>query len=191
MLQLATQHSDDVITIWCKGRVVLGGDLRRLKAATLSQNRPEVMLDLSSVNLIDAAGLGALVDLHKRFQCAGKKMELMDPTRFVSQVFRITRLDTVFHIVRAGQTAVARRNRRGPWSVFVQLFMTTLVAAGVVVPRLALACWAARKRVKSSYSLRIPASRSTNLSTKQSGKILARVTAVRLSPSLWPCSVPG
>jgi anti-anti-sigma factor len=134
MLQLETQHSDDVTTIWCKGRIVLGGDLHRLKVATLSQNTPEVMLDLSSVNLIDAAGLGALVDLHKRFKCAGKEMELMDPTRFVSHVFRITRLDEVFHIVRTRQIAVARTNRRKRRSGFVQLFMTTLaVAAGVVV----------------------------------------------------------
>jgi anti-anti-sigma factor len=106
MLPLAIQHSDDVTTvwvttIWCKGRIVLGDDLHRLKVATLSQSTFDVMLDLSSVNVIDAAGLGALVDLHKRFQCAGRKMELMDPTRFVSHVFRITRLDTVLHIVRS------------------------------------------------------------------------------------------
>ena len=61
-------------------------------------------------------------------------MELMDPTRFVSHVFRITRLDTVFHIVPTRQSAVARTNRRKRWSEFVQLFMTTLaVTAGVVV----------------------------------------------------------
>lgn len=134
MLQLAAQHSDDVTTIWCKGRIVLGDDLHRLKVATSSQHTPEVMLDLSSVNLIDAAGLGALVEVHKRFQCAGKEMELVDPTRFVSHVFRITRLDTVFHIVPTRQIAVARTNRQKRWSEFVQLFMTTLaVTAGVVV----------------------------------------------------------
>src|SRR2546428_13676696 len=59
MLQLATQHSDDITTIWCKGRIVLGDDLHRLEVAALSQNTPEVMLDLSRVNLIDAAGLAA------------------------------------------------------------------------------------------------------------------------------------
>jgi anti-anti-sigma regulatory factor len=79
MLQLATQYSDDVITIWCKGRIVLGDDLHRLRDATLLQNTPEVILDLSSVNLIDAAGLGALVNVHMRFQGADKKMELRDP----------------------------------------------------------------------------------------------------------------
>ena len=134
MLQLATQHSDKVTTIWCKGRIVLGDDLHRLMVVALSQNTPEVILDLSSVNLIDAAGLGALVDVHKRFQCADKKMELRDPRRFVSHVVRITRLDTVFRIAHTRKFAAAHTNGRKRWSGLVQLFMTTLaVAAGVVV----------------------------------------------------------
>lgn len=108
MLQLATQHLDNVTTIWCKGRIVLGDDLHRLKVVTLSQNTAEVILDLSSVNLIDAAGLGALVDVHKRFQCADKKMELRDPTRFVAHIVRTTRLDRVFHILRTREVVVSR-----------------------------------------------------------------------------------
>ena len=108
MLQLATQHSANVTTIWCKGRIVFGDDLERLGVATLSQNTDEVILDLSSVNLIDAAGLGALVDVHKRFQCAGKKMELRDPIRFVAHVVRTTRLDRVFHILRTRQMVGSR-----------------------------------------------------------------------------------
>jgi len=108
MLKLATQHSDNITTIWCKGRIVFGDDLHRLRVAALYQNTPEVILDLSSVNLIDAAGLGALVEVHKRFQCAGKKMELRDPTRFVSHVVRTTRLDRVFHILRTRQMLESR-----------------------------------------------------------------------------------
>ena len=108
MLQLATQHSDEVTTIWCKDRIVLGDDLHRLMVVALSQNTPGVILDLSSVNLIDAAGLGALVDVHKRFQCADKKMELRDPTRFVAHVVRTTRLDRLFHILRTRELVVSR-----------------------------------------------------------------------------------
>lgn len=95
MLQLAIQNSGEVTTVWCRGRIVLGGRLNLLKLATISQTNAEVMLDLSRVNLIDAAGLGALVDLHKRFQCASRKMELRNPTSFVYHILRITRLDTV------------------------------------------------------------------------------------------------
>jgi anti-anti-sigma factor len=100
MLQWAIQNSDEFTTVWCSGRIVLGDRFYLLKVATFSQTSPEVMLDLSRVNLIDAAGLGALVDLHKRFQGASRKMELRDPTNFVYHVLRITGLDTVFHILR-------------------------------------------------------------------------------------------
>jgi len=99
MLQLAIQHSGEVTTVWCRGRIVLGGRLNLFKVVTFSQTSAAVMLDLSRVTVIDAAGLGALVDLHKRFQCPGRKMELRAATSFVSHVLRVTRLDTVFHIL--------------------------------------------------------------------------------------------
>ena len=130
MLQLTTQHSEDVTTIWCKGRIVLGDELHRFKVAILSQNTLKVMLDLSSVNLIDAAGLGALVVLHKRFQCAVKKMELVNPTRFVSQVFGITRLDTVFHIdERTKGSKLAAQVVRCPYCVLGDDFRRMLPRA--------------------------------------------------------------
>jgi len=112
MLQLAIQNSGEVTTVWCRGRIVLGGRLNLLKVATFSQTNAEVMLDLSRVNLIDAAGLGALVDLHKQLQCASRRMELRDPTSFVYHVLRITRLDTVFHILRTPHIGVAEGNPR-------------------------------------------------------------------------------
>jgi anti-anti-sigma factor len=112
MLQLAIQNSGEVTTDRCRGRIVLGGRLNLLKLATISQTNAEVMLDLSRVNLIDAAGLGALVDLHKRLQCASRRMELRDPTSFVYHVLRITRLDTVFHILRTPHIGVAEGNPR-------------------------------------------------------------------------------
>jgi anti-anti-sigma factor len=112
MLQLAIQNSGEITTVWCRGRIVLGGRLNLFKVATFSQTSAELMLDLSRVNLIDAAGLGALVDLHKHFQCASKKIELRDPTSFVYHVLRITRLDTVFHIFRTLDIGMAEREPR-------------------------------------------------------------------------------
>src|SRR5215831_19644629 len=100
MLQLSIHHSDGTTNIWCRGRIVFGDHLELLRVAILSQTTPQVTLDLSKVHLIDAAGLGVLVDLHQRFQYAGRRMELTGPMPFVHYVMRITCLDTVFHIVR-------------------------------------------------------------------------------------------
>jgi hypothetical protein len=48
----------EVTAVWCRGRIVLGDRLNLLEVAAFSQTSPEVMLDLSRVNLVDAAGLG-------------------------------------------------------------------------------------------------------------------------------------
>jgi anti-sigma B factor antagonist len=121
MLQLSIQHSENVTTIWCKGRIVLGDHLDLLRLAALSQTKPEVMLDLSSVSLIDAAGLGTLLDLHERFQNSGRELELVDPSRFVYLVFRITRLETVFRIVCTRPIGVEPRSAIGKRSNFIEL----------------------------------------------------------------------
>jgi len=113
MLQLAIQRSGEVTAVWCRGRIVLGDRLDLLKVAALSQTGREVMMDLSRVNLIDAAGMGALVDLHKRFQSSSRKMELRDPTSFVYHVLKITRLDTVFHIVHTAHRRDCENPRVG------------------------------------------------------------------------------
>lgn len=110
MLQLTIQNSCNVTTVWCRGRIVAGGHLNLLKFAAFSQTSRQVVLDLSRVNLIDATSLGALVDLHKRFQSASRKMELRDPTNFVYHVLRITCLDTVLHISHTSQVGVAAKS---------------------------------------------------------------------------------
>ena len=52
------------------------------------------MLDLTLVDAIDAAGVGALVSL----QAAGVYLKLMNPTRQVREILKITHLDTIFEI---------------------------------------------------------------------------------------------
>jgi anti-anti-sigma factor len=99
MLQLEIARSGDLTTVRCTGRIVFGDGIQHLRAATLSQDTRQVILDISSIDLVDAAGLGALVDLHQRLRCAGIELKLINPANFVSHLFAITRLDTVFHIV--------------------------------------------------------------------------------------------
>jgi anti-anti-sigma factor len=57
-----------------------------------------VVLDLAQVALIDASGLGALLELREWTQSMGIEFRLMNIRKLVQQVFEITRLDTVFEI---------------------------------------------------------------------------------------------
>ncbi|SRR6056297_292793 len=65
---------------------------------TLTETGPDhVILDLSSVTFIDSSGLGAVVGALKQLP-SGKRLDLAGLTRDVANVFRLTRMDTVFTI---------------------------------------------------------------------------------------------
>jgi anti-anti-sigma factor len=139
MLQVEIERSGDIAVARCTGRIVLGDDLHHLRVATLSQDTQEVRIDLSGITRVDAAALGTLVELHKRFQHAGRELKLLNPTPLVSQVLSITRLDTVLQILHTRRSEVARTNGGQRWPEFIRLAMTALpvAAAGLLVFSLA------------------------------------------------------
>jgi anti-anti-sigma factor len=93
MLTVTAERIGDVVTLHCKGRIILG-DETAILCKTLGQNASSLVLDLSEVDAIDAAGLGALVSL----QAAGIYLKLMNPTEQVKETLGLTRLDSVFEL---------------------------------------------------------------------------------------------
>ena len=79
------------------GRLVLGhatkaGTWRRAMALA---NRRVLTLDLCAVTQIDAAGLGALVRLHRRLRADGGFVRLIAANHRVRRVLALTRVDTL------------------------------------------------------------------------------------------------
>jgi hypothetical protein len=64
-----------VVTVRCQGRLVRGQETALL-CAVVQQHGPDIILDLSGVTAIDAAGIGALVSL----QAAGSYLRLVGPS---------------------------------------------------------------------------------------------------------------
>jgi anti-anti-sigma factor len=93
MLIVSTERIGDVVTLHCKGRIVLGDETAILCKA-LGQKMSSIILDLAEVDAIDAAGLGALISL----QAAGIYLKLMNPTEQVRETLRLTHLDSVFEL---------------------------------------------------------------------------------------------
>jgi len=93
MLTVTVKNFDEITVVHCLGRIVRGYDhvLLCLAAQQVGRN---VVLDLTFVDAIDAAGIGALVSL----QAAGVYLKLMNPTRQVRETLKITNLDTIFEI---------------------------------------------------------------------------------------------
>jgi anti-anti-sigma factor len=93
MLTVTVENLGEVTILHCVGRIVRGYETALLCAA-LRQEARKMVLDLTQVEAIDAAGIGALVSL----QAAGIYLKLLNPAEQVGELLRITRLDSLFEI---------------------------------------------------------------------------------------------
>lgn len=83
---------------------VAGGRVREAAnriAETLADRPGAVVLDFGAVEFVGSEDLGALVVLHKRLWGAGGRLALVNVQPEVSNVFSVTRLDTLFDVRRA------------------------------------------------------------------------------------------
>jgi anti-anti-sigma factor len=93
VLDVTVESARGVVTVRCQGRLVRGQETALL-CGVIQQHGRDIILDLSGVTAIDAAGIGALVSL----QVAGTYLRLVGPSFAVRQVLRLTSLDSVFEI---------------------------------------------------------------------------------------------
>jgi anti-anti-sigma factor len=93
VLTVIVQKLEDAVVLRCQGRILRGDETAILCKAVQHQGQ-DVSLDLSRVDTIDGAGMGALVSL----QAAGIYLRLMNPTEQVRELLRITKLNSVFEI---------------------------------------------------------------------------------------------
>jgi anti-anti-sigma factor len=102
MLTITPETLDEAVILHCLGRIVCGYETALLCAA-LRQERQNVVLDLTEVEAIDAAGIGALVSL----QASGVYLKLMNPTQPVREILKVTNLDSIFEISESRGTCEA------------------------------------------------------------------------------------
>ena len=92
-MNVTVEGGRGVATVRCEGRLVRGEETALL-CAVIQQDGLGIILDLSGVTAIDAAGIGALISL----QAAGIYLRLMDPSLAVREVLRLASLDSMFEI---------------------------------------------------------------------------------------------
>ena len=93
MLHISIEESVDTVILHCAGRIVRG-DETALLCAAIGQHGRDITVDLNQVDAIDAAGIGALISLH----AAGIYLRLINPSKAIREVLRVTRLDSLFEI---------------------------------------------------------------------------------------------
>lgn len=104
MLNIRVERRNEASVVHCSGRVDIGEGLTRLRETLISEmNSRVILLDLSRVTAIDAAGLGLLSFLHTRAIGRGCTLKLVAPSAQVMHVLGLTRLDSVLKIVTAAE----------------------------------------------------------------------------------------
>ena len=69
--------------------------------AEMVEGRNNIDIDLSQVQFVDSAGLGALVALRKTAAERSGKVRMLKPAAHVQQVLELTRLHRVFEIAQS------------------------------------------------------------------------------------------
>ena len=115
MLNVERKNLGTVSLLNLDGNVLIGAtDTLRETMQTLPSST-SVILDLSHVALVDAHGLGVLLQLREQALARGMQFELMNPGDHLRELFRMTHLDSVFRIRSAFEffpmPALSRRTR--------------------------------------------------------------------------------
>src|SRR5258705_6528076 len=119
MLQVQTRNLENVAVLCLQGQIVTGEtEILRNAVQSLSEVTA-VKLDLARVTTVDAGGLGVMLALREQLESKGIRFELMNVSRLVSKVLKLTRLDSVFQITSGVEFFPATaRDRRVPVTAF-------------------------------------------------------------------------
>jgi len=115
MLKVQARNVGNVAFLCMQGQIVTGETETLRKAVHLQSEAQSgviaVVLDLARVSMVDAGGLGAMLELREQVQSKGIGFKLMNVSKHVGRVLEITRLDSVFEVTSGVEffPAVSRR----------------------------------------------------------------------------------
>jgi anti-sigma B factor antagonist len=99
--EVAIRTIADVSIVDVSGRITIGegsAALRDLVRQLLDQGVRKILLNLHEVGYIDSSGVGELVRTYTSVRGEGGQMKLVNPSKRVSDLLRITHLSAVFEI---------------------------------------------------------------------------------------------
>ena len=99
-LSLETRVAEEVTVICCKGRIAYGIEAAALSAevAELAPRTRRFVIDLSGVEMIDAAGLGALVSVALAARASQCSVTLAASGNLIRELLDLTKLTSVFEV---------------------------------------------------------------------------------------------
>jgi anti-sigma B factor antagonist len=112
-LKITSRLCSGVVIVEISGRLCfLDVALRESLKELLEEGHRAFILNMANVPYVDSFGLGQLITVWTSVRSRGGKLILLRPTDHVRALFRLTKLDSIFHISHEETQAIksARSN---------------------------------------------------------------------------------
>jgi len=107
-LKMETDISEDVVILYCAGRLVFGDETaafrERLRSILLGTRH--IVVNLSRIDYVDSGGLGTLVATLASTRQRQGEIKLVRPNQRVTELLQRTHLNTVFKCYKSDEEAV-------------------------------------------------------------------------------------
>lgn len=109
-LEITQREMNGIYLLALKGRLALGQEstgLRTVIDGLLANGATRIVLNLEHVHFVDSAGLGALIELHRKTKTKGGRLLLCHLGPKLKQALELARLMPLFETSPTEQEAVA------------------------------------------------------------------------------------
>jgi anti-sigma B factor antagonist len=99
--RVTTRELGDAIVVDIVGRLALADGtaaVRDVMRSLADQGKKHIVLNLAAVNFVDSSGLGELVRTHASIRSHGGQLKLVNPSKHVHDLLKMTKLDRVLDI---------------------------------------------------------------------------------------------
>jgi len=109
-LEITQHETNGIYVLAVKGRLVLGPESNGLRTTIdnlLLSGATKIVVGLEHVNFVDSAGLGTLIEIHRKTKAKGGRLMLTNLGPKLRQALEIARLLTLFETFATEAEAVA------------------------------------------------------------------------------------
>jgi len=109
-LEITQREMNGIFLLALRGRLALGQEssgLRSMIDDLLASGANRIVINLEQVNYVDSAGLGALIEIHRKVKAKGAGLKLCNLGKNLRQALEIARLLPIFETFPTETAAVA------------------------------------------------------------------------------------
>jgi anti-sigma B factor antagonist len=98
-LTLATSSEGDATIVRCTGKLVAGStSMLKAEIRSLIPASKRIVLDLTELSYMDSSGLGTIIGLYVSAKGAGTRLEMINLSKRVHELFSITNVLSLFEV---------------------------------------------------------------------------------------------